>query len=323
MTTQLEKIAAGDGDLTQRLLVKSSDEISALAQAFNHFVEQVQNLVRQVVNATAHLVTTAHQLATTGTATRQNTIKQQTEIEQVATAMNEMATTVQEVSRNAANAASAADSTDTQARASSCDVQRTVATIRSLAQEVEPTAEIIATVSQDSTEIGQILDVIRAIAAQTNLLALNAAIEAARAGEHGRGFAVVADEVRTLASRTHLSTNEIQSMIERFQGGAARAVTSMEQGRHHAQQGVDQATHADESLAIITQAISSMNTMNAQIASAAEEQSAVAKEVNRSLFNITEGIQYSVTSSEQIAASSQELTRLAAELQQLVQRFKI
>ncbi|MCG5526431.1 methyl-accepting chemotaxis protein [Ectothiorhodospira haloalkaliphila] len=322
-TAHLQAIAEGDGDLTQRLPVQGRDEVADLSRAFNGFADRVHGLVKQAVGASAQLAAAAEELSATSGETRQQVRNQQSEVEQVATAMNEMAATVQEVARNASEAASTTRSTDEQSREGTQEVERTIETIRALAHQVEESAEVIGTVSADSDEIGKVLDVIRGIAEQTNLLALNAAIEAARAGEQGRGFAVVADEVRTLASRTQASTNEVQEMIERLQSGAARAVKSMGEGRTKAQAGVEQAARAGESLQVISRSIGTLNDMNAQIASAAEEQSAVAEEVNRNVVNISDGSEQTAAGAEQITAASEELARLAADLQHRVGSFKV
>ncbi|MFP4683545.1 MAG: methyl-accepting chemotaxis protein [Ectothiorhodospira sp.] len=322
-TTHLRAIAEGDGDLTQRLPVESQDEIGDMARAFNGFAERVHELVKQVVGASAQLAAAAEELSATSGETRQQVQHQKSEVEQVATAMNQMTSTVQEVARNAGEAAHTTRNTDEQAQSGSQEVTQTIHTIEALAREVENTAEVIGRLSTDSDEIGKVLDVIRGIAEQTNLLALNAAIEAARAGEQGRGFAVVADEVRTLASRTQASTNEVQEMIERLQSGASQAVKAMDQGRTKAREGVEQAGRAGQSLEVITRSVGNLNDMNAQIASAAEEQSAVAEEVNRNVVNINDGVEHTASGADQIASASEELARLAADLQDRVGRFKV
>ncbi|MDD4862908.1 MAG: methyl-accepting chemotaxis protein [Alishewanella agri] len=201
-------------------------------------------------------------------------------------------------------------------------MQHTLKTIEALAQEVENSAQVISRLSEDSTQIGSVLDVIRGIAEQTNLLALNAAIEAARAGEQGRGFAVVADEVRTLASRTQASTLEIQSMIERLQTDASNAVKAMQQGQVQAQQGLSQAAQAENALQTISQSVTRINDMNIQIATAAEEQSSVAEEINRNIVNISQSADATAEGAKQTASAGDELAKLAARLQNLVGQFK-
>lgn len=320
---RLNDIASGEGNLTHRLPVEGKDELADLAVSFNAFVATIQDLVKQVAAATAQLAAASEQLSATSLETTQEVRRQQSETDQVATAMNEMTATVQDVARSASEAARSAQQTDEQASAGKDVVRLTIDSIQSLATEVEDAAGVIQRLSSHSEEIGKVLDVIRGIAEQTNLLALNAAIEAARAGEQGRGFAVVADEVRTLASRTQASTQEIQGMIEGLQGNAGKAVEAMEKGRVQARDSVEQAGRAGESLDAITAAVTNISDMNTQIASAAEEQTAVAEEINRNVANIGQSVDETARGSEQISRASEELARLAAELQNKVGQFRV
>lgn len=322
-TLALNDIAEGEGDLTRRLDVPGTDELARLAAAFNRFAERIQALVRQLASAAAQLAAAAEELSASSEQSTREIGRQQSETDQVATAMNEMTATVQDVARSANEAARSAQQTDDQAAAGRDVVSLSIDSIQSLAAEVEDAAGVIQRLSSHSEEIGTVLDVIRGIAEQTNLLALNAAIEAARAGEQGRGFAVVADEVRTLASRTQTSTQEIQRMIEGLQGNAGKAVEAMEKGRLQAKDSVEQAGKAGESLEAITVAVRNISDMNTQIASAAEEQSAVAEEINRNVANIGQSIDETARGSAQISGASQELARLAADLQEKVGQFKV
>ncbi|MFP4495373.1 MAG: methyl-accepting chemotaxis protein [Halochromatium sp.] len=322
-TRHLRSIAEGEGDLTRRLPIESQDEVADLSAAFNGFAERVHGLVKQVVEASGQLAAAADRLAATSGETRQQVHAQQWEVEQVVTAMHQMAATVQDVASNAAEASAATDATDDQSKAGTEEVERTIESIQSLAQQVEDSAAIISTLSTDSDEIGKILEVIRGIAEQTNLLALNATIEAARAGEQGRGFAVVADEVRILAARTQDATNEVREMIERLQSSAAKAVASMGTGRDKARGGVEQAARAGESLQVISHSVGTINAMSTRIAGAAEQQSTVAMKVNRNVENISEEVKQTASGADQIAAISETLSALAAELQSRVSRFKV
>jgi methyl-accepting chemotaxis protein len=323
VATTLKDIAQGEGDLTRRLAEGGKNELGDLAQAFNAFVDRIHQMVKQIAGASTQVATAAEQLSATTEETQGQVRRQHSETDQVATAMNEMTATVQEVARNASDAAHAAASTHEEAEAGRSVVRLTVESIEGLAGEVERAAQVINSLSEDSESIGRVLEVIRGVAEQTNLLALNAAIEAARAGEQGRGFAVVADEVRTLATRTQDSTKEIQEMIERLQGNAASAVQVMKESRGRAQQSVSHAGKAGTSLEAITGSIGNINDMNTQIASAAEEQSSVSEEINRNISNIAQSVDQTASGAGQIAGASDELARLAAELQVLVGRFKV
>ena len=320
---RLQNIASADADLSQRVEIRSKDEIGEIAGAFNHIMENFRVMVSSVVGATRELRASTEHLRTLSERSAGGVQRQRSEVEQVATAMNEMAATVQEVARNAQGAADAADSARGEAEAGKQVVAATMTAIDALAADVGRAAQVIQALDSRSSEIGGILDVIRGVAEQTNLLALNAAIEAARAGEQGRGFAVVADEVRTLASRTQRSTHEIQQMIEKLQSGAAEAVSVMEAGTRRARESVEQASRAQMSLEGITYAVTTINDMNAQIASAAEEQLAVAEEINRNITNISHVSEESADGARETSSSSEQLARLSDELYQLVARFKV
>lgn len=319
----MNEIAEGDGDLTQRLDESGNNEISRLAHAFNNFAEKVRGMVSQVYGSTTQLASAAEEMSLVMEETKRDTLQQQSETSQVVTAMNEMTATVQEVARHATEAASAASNADLASVDGKKVVLSTMNAIEALSSEVHSAARVISQLESDSENIGTVLDVIKGIAEQTNLLALNAAIEAARAGEHGRGFAVVADEVRTLASRTQQSTQEIQSMIENLQTGAQAAVKVMNESREKAEDSVSQAAKAGGSLEEITHSVSLINDMNTQIATAAEEQSAVAEEINRNIVNISEIVDRTADGANQTSIASEELARLAAQLQQLVNQFKV
>ncbi len=315
-------ISEGDGDLTMRLDEDGKDEVAMLAVAFNRFSEKVRQTVSQVAGSTAQLAAAAEELDVITRETTEGVMQQQNETEQVATAMNEMTATVQEVARHAGEASSLAQSANDESVTGKDIVNQTTAVINKLAGEIEQSSTVINELESDSENIGSVLDVIKGIAEQTNLLALNAAIEAARAGEQGRGFAVVADEVRTLASRTQQSTEEIQNMIERLQQNSRLAVEVMQTSKEGASASVDKANEATASLIAITEAVTNISDMNIQIATAAEEQSSVSEEINRNISNINEVVIRTAEGTGQISEASSELAKLSSELQQLVSQFK-
>lgn len=322
-TQSLKNIAAGDGDLTARLETKGRDELTDLATSFNHFADHIQEIIKQVGSASVQLAAAAEELSAASTETSNQAKRVQAETLQVATAMNEMTATVSEVADNADQTSFSASSANELANNGKQKLANTQKTIQELATDLESAAETINHLSDHSQEITRILDVIRDISEQTNLLALNAAIEAARAGEQGRGFAVVADEVRTLAGRTQTATIDIQAMIQRLQEGANNAVASMTLSNKKVISSVETTDEADSALNQIVEAISTINNMNLQIAEAARQQSEVADEINRNISLITDAAEMTSGSTEQVHTAADELARLANNLQHQIKHFKV
>jgi len=315
--------AIGRNDISHTCTMESHDLIGEIIGAFNSMAENLRNVIGQISGATTQLAAAAEETSTITEETSRGVQQQQTQIDSIAAAMSEMTTTVQEVARNAADASEAADKADREAKNGALVATEAIGGIDSLVSEMNSAGRAIRDLEQESENIGSVLDVIRGIAEQTNLLALNAAIEAARAGEQGRGFAVVADEVRTLASRTQQSTQEIQDMIQRLQDGAVNAVKVMEGAQAKAQDSSELVERAAESLATIAGSVASINDMSTLIASAAEEQSAVAAEIQANMNNIREVADRSAEGAVQTAKASDELARLAAEQQTLMATFKM
>ncbi len=319
----LDDIAAGEGDLTRRLPVTSQDELGELAGSFNRFVEKIHGLVRQIAEMTTQLTGLVGEVAAQAQRSEQAMERQRHETDQVATAINEMSAAAHEVARSAQGAAEAAQQTDNEGQAAKKVVDGSIDRIHALVEDIRESGVSLDNLQQDVQSIVSVLDVIRSIAEQTNLLALNAAIEAARAGEAGRGFAVVADEVRALASRTQQSTQEIQGMIDRLQGGTRDAVTAMRRSSDAGEITSEQANQAGASLDAIAQLIGTINAMNAQIASAAEEQTAVAEEINRSVHQIAVAVESVADETRQGAETSRSLAGLGERLGALVRQFRI
>ena len=322
-TNRIRELAAGGGDLTVRLPVNQQDELGDLRMAVNDFIHQLQSMITAIVTDVEELAAQSTQLRGSGNDLSVAADTQRIESSQVATSVTEMSASIHEVARSSNAAADATKEATEQATHGRTLVNETVTTIRVLAAEVEDASLVIQQLAKDSHDIGSVLDVIKGVAEQTNLLALNAAIEAARAGEQGRGFAVVADEVRTLASRTQQSTQEIHDMIERIQTSANNAVAAMDKGCEQAQRTVEKSSDADTALQQIGRTIESINAMNSQIATAAVQQSAVAEEINVNIDSINSSCEKTAVGSTHVASASDQLSELAIRLQSLVSQFKV
>lgn len=320
---KLDDIAAGDGDLTHRLPVSSNDELGDLAHSFNLFVEKIHSLVRQIAEMTGQLTALVEEMSAQAQRSEQAMDRQRQETDHVATAIHEMSTAAHQVSVSAQSASLAARETSDVGGQARDVVNRSIESIHSLIEEIGQSSASLDSLNKDVQSIAGVVDVIRSIAEQTNLLALNAAIEAARAGDAGRGFAVVADEVRALASRTQKSTQEIHGMISLLQKGTQGAMITMGRSSDTGRTTGELANRAGMSLDAISQLIDTINDMNAQIASASEEQNAVAEEVNRSMSHISQAADVVAGDAKNGAQTSRSLTDLGSRLGRLVGQFRI
>ena len=316
-----EEIA--EGNLTRPIKVEGNDEAGRLLLAMAKMQDKLKDTLQRISGSATQLASAAEELNAVTDESARGLTQQNNEIEQAATAVNEMTSAVEEVARNAVSTSEASKNATTSAGDGRDLVQETVSAIERMSSDVQATATLIGNLAEESRDIGKVLDVIRGLADQTNLLALNAAIEAARAGEAGRGFAVVADEVRALAHRTQQSTSEIERMIGSIQAGTEHAVDSMRNSTERAESTLNIAKGAGMSLDTINTAIVEINERNLVIASAAEEQAQVAREVDRNLVNIRDLSVQSATGASQTSAASSELSRLAVDLNGMVGRFRL
>ncbi|MCP1454112.1 methyl-accepting chemotaxis protein [Pseudomonas kilonensis] len=317
----VERIAGGD--LSHTVNVTRRDELGVLQQGIARMGVTLRDLISGIRDGVTQIASAAEELSAVTEQTSAGVNSQKVETDQVATAMHEMTATVQEVARNAEEASQAAAAADGEARAGDKVVSEAIAQIERLASEVARSTDAMTVLQQESDKIGSVMDVIKAVAEQTNLLALNAAIEAARAGEAGRGFAVVADEVRGLAQRTQKSTEEIEGLVAGLQNGTQQVAAVMNNSRSLTDSSVALTRKAGASLGNITRTVSNIQSMNQQIAAAAEQQSAVAEEISRSIINVRDVSEQTAAASEETAASSVELARLGNQLQMMVSHFRV
>ncbi|NYH08198.1 methyl-accepting chemotaxis protein [Pseudomonas moraviensis] len=317
----VDRIASGD--LSHNVIVTRRDELGVLQQGIARMGVTLRDLISGIRDGVTQIASAAEELSAVTEQTSAGVNSQKIETDQVATAMHEMTATVQEVARNAEEASQAAAAADGEAREGDKVVNEAIAQIERLASEVVRSTEAMAVLQQESDKIGSVMDVIKAVAEQTNLLALNAAIEAARAGEAGRGFAVVADEVRGLAQRTQKSTEEIEGLVAGLQNGTQQVSAVMNNSRALTDSSVALTRKAGDSLENITRTVSNIQSMNQQIAAAAEQQSAVAEEISRSIINVRDVSEQTAAASDETAKSSVELARLGGQLQQMVSHFRV
>ncbi len=319
----MEDIAEGDGDLTKRLEQQNTTEMNQLAEAFNQFVEKVQFLVAEVTEKMDQFNTVVTRTDDIAHQAQNSIAKQQIETDQVATAVNQLSVSAQQVAENGANAAEAAKQAENEANSGRVVVAKSITSVEQLASKVIDSVSRVQKLASDSEDVGKVLGVIQAIAEQTNLLALNAAIEAARAGEQGRGFAVVADEVRTLATRTQSSTEEIRGIIESLQVGTKEVEQFMMEGKSLAEQNVEQADQAGQALDKIAVVVTTIKGQNFQIATATQEQTKVTEEINRSIVSINDAGSTTADGAKEAVSSSEELARLSVQIGNILRQFKV
>lgn len=319
----MKDISQGEGDLTRTLNENGNDEISQLSRSFNLFVSKIRESLVLVAKSANDVNEHAHAVDDSSKTSQSFIELQNDSSTQVAAAMEQMTHQIHDVSRNAEAAEQAANDAASNASTGKNVVSKTITAIETLSSNIETVSKVTADLAQESNNIGSVLDVIRSIAEQTNLLALNAAIEAARAGEHGRGFAVVADEVRTLASRTGKSTDEIQAMIAKLQEGAKAAVEAVKSSQEISISTVEQASSANESLDEIDRLVSVITDMNGQIARATEQQTSAADEVNLRINDLSQSTEQSLGNTKDLTRASDKLKQSSVELSSVVSRFKL
>jgi methyl-accepting chemotaxis protein len=318
----MKDIAQGKGDLTQTLDSNGRDEISRLAHYFNEFTQKMRDSLNDVSTNANQVLNHSESISHASISAQSLTQNQNDITVQVATAMEQMTSQIRDVSNNANSAEQAANDAKSNTAAGKTIISNTIVQMQSLSCNIDEVSQVIHSLASESNNIGSVLDVIRGIAEQTNLLALNAAIEAARAGEQGRGFAVVADEVRTLANRTEQSTNEIQQMIQKLQTGAQEAVSAVTSSQAISNQAVEQTNKADDSLSEINRLMEVISEMNTQIARATEQQTQAADEVNLRIHDLAVMTDESLATSEQLSNASLQLKSSSNNMSEVVSRFK-